>query len=468
MNPSNIRIYIVDDELTIRVGIALALQHEFQIQTFEAAEAAIEDLTGSAQPPDLVLLDIGLPGMNGVDALRIMKAMKPDLQVIMITAYEDVDTAVTAMKLGAYDYVIKPLQMESLTVTINNALDSLRLHQEVQALQEQFLLEHHPYFVGESDAIIEVMDLVKQVAASPDTTILILGETGTGKELVADTIHFRSPNFKGPLVKVNCASFPRNLIESELFGYESGAFSGAKKGGKKGLIEQAESGTLFLDEIADLSFEAQSKLLRFLENGEFYRLGGTKLVRVQARVVAATNQDLEAMIAEGRFRKDLYYRLGVIKVRLPSLAERPADILPFARYFLAFFSKKFNKHFRGFSDEAEKALLDHPWGGNVRELKNCLQRGVLMGCGSELTCLDLGLKAKNRTEEKVCAIHIPQEIGDDLDLPALLHRIEKSYLEQALEKAGGNESAAARILNMNHHTFRYRWRKLHGLQSGEQ
>ncbi|MBW1798971.1 MAG: sigma-54-dependent Fis family transcriptional regulator, partial [Deltaproteobacteria bacterium] len=317
-------IYIVDDEKTIREGVSMALEADYSVKAFATAETAIDAIKENL--PDLVLLDIGLPGMNGIEALGLIKDLSPDILVIMITAYEDIKNVISTMKLGAYDYVVKPLHMDALEVTIGNALESIRLRKEVQALHEKYLKENLPCFVGESDAIQDVMGFIGTVAKSPDTPILIIGETGTGKELLASAIHYRSPNFKGPFMTVNCAAIPKDLIESELFGYEKGAFSGASPSGKNGLIEEAENGTLFLDEVGDLAMEAQAKLLRFLEMGEFYRVGGTKKLRIQTRVVSATNKDLHTMIEKDRFRKDLYYRLGVIEVQVPSLNERRDDI----------------------------------------------------------------------------------------------------------------------------------------------
>ena len=285
-------IYIVDDEQTIREGITMALETKYQVKAFPTAETAIDVI--KSYPPDLVLLDIGLPGMNGIEALRKIKSLYPNILVIMITAYEDIDTVISAMKLGAYDYVVKPIHMDGLEVTIRNALETISLRKEVQILQEKYLKENLPCFIAESNAIQDVMDFIGMVAKSPDTPILIFGETGTGKELIASAIHYRSPNFKNPLVTVNCASIPRDLVESELFGYEKGAFSGASPSGKKGLIEEAANGTLFLDEVGDLSLEAQAKLLRFLENGEYYRVGGTKKLQILTRVVSATNKNLRA------------------------------------------------------------------------------------------------------------------------------------------------------------------------------
>jgi len=456
-------IYIIDDEKSITDSVSIALEDDYRVKTFGDAETAIEAL--KAETPDLILLDIGLPGMNGIDALRRIKVAYPDVLVIMITAYEDIDTVIAAMKLGAYDYVVKPLYMDGLEVTIRNALETLRLRKEVRSLQEAHLKENIPCFIAESHAIQDVMEFIKMVAQSPDTPVLIMGETGTGKELLASTIHYNSPNFKEPFATVNCAAIPKDLIESELFGYEKGAFSGAGATGKKGLIEEAANGTLFLDEVGDLSLEAQAKLLRFLELGEFYRVGGTKKLHIDTRVVSATNKDIDRMIEDGRFRRDLYFRLGVIKVIAPSLNERPDDIIPLTKYFLQEFSLKFGKKFRGISPDAETVLLAHNWTGHVRELKNLLERAVLIGKGPILVPSDLGLEDRYQVKSD-------EPIGDKVELPPfppegvnldpLLKSYEKHYIEQALKIAKGNESKAAKLLNINHHTFRYRKKKLLG------
>jgi DNA-binding NtrC family response regulator len=454
-------IFIVDDEESIREGLAHALRSGYKVRAFPAAEPALEAIREAL--PDLVLLDLGLPGMSGIDALGEVKALSPDILVVVITAYEDVKSVVAAMKNGAYDYIVKPLQMSTLEVTIRNALESVRLKKEVRDLQEKYLRENLPCFVGESNTIQDVMELVSTLAKSPDTPILILGETGTGKELVAGAVHYRSPNFKGPLVCVNCAAIPKELIESELFGYEKGAFSGASATGKKGLVEQAAGGTLFLDEVGDLSMEAQAKLLRFLEEGEFYRVGGTKKHHVHTRVVSATNKDLGTLIGKGLFREDLYYRLAVVKVQVPSLNERPDDIVPMARYFLLEFSRKFGKEFTGISPEAEAALNAYRWKGNVRELKNLVERGALLGKGTELTLRELGMEisgaAENGNKEKDRTA-FPAFPPEGIDLVSVQEAMEKHFIEEALKRTGGNESQAAKLLNLNHHTFRYRRKKL--------
>jgi DNA-binding NtrC family response regulator len=323
---------VVDDEESIRDAAELNLT-EYKVKTFANAEEAIEAV--QLEPPDLILQDIGLPGMDGVECMERIKQAAPQVLFIMITAYEDVETVVRAMRLGAYDYVVKPLHIDTLKQKIENALETISLRKEVQAIQQRYLEENLPLFIGESNSIQNVMEFVERVAKSPDVPVLILGQTGTGKELIAGAIHYKSPNFKGPLVTLNCAAIPAELLESELFGYEPGAFSGAKPGGKPGLIEKAKGGTLFLDEVGELSPEAQAKLLRFLDSGEYYRVGGAGPRKVKTRVVSATNRDLEAMMEAGTFRRDLYFRLAMVKVKVPSLERRPGDILPIARHFFA-------------------------------------------------------------------------------------------------------------------------------------
>ncbi len=453
-------VYVVDDEQTIREGIAMALEADYQMRAFSAAKAAMAAI--KENPPDLVLLDIGLPDMNGIEALRQIKGLYPGVLVIMITAYEDFDTVISAMKLGAYDYVVKPIHMENLSVIVHNALESIRLRKEVKILQEKLLHENLPCFIEESHAIRDVMEFIGMIARSPDTPILILGETGTGKELIASAIHYRSPNFRGQFITVNCAAIPRDLIESELFGYEKGAFTGASALGKKGLIEEAADGTLFLDEVGDLSPEAQAKLLRFLEAGDFYRVGGTKKMRVQTRVVSATNKDLNSMMEKGQFRKDLFFRLGVIKVEIPSLNERRDDIIPLAKYFLIEFNRKFDKNFTAISPAAESALMAYKWVGNIRELRNLMERAVLTGKGPELTVQDLGIEDAGRSGDSayMTDVGLMDLPPTGIDLPSVQDSLEKFYIREALRMAKGNESKAAALLNLNHHTFRYRRRKL--------
>lgn len=453
-------IFIVDDEPGIRKGISIRLKKLYRIKSFPDAESAIETL--EKQQPDLILLDIGLPGMSGIEALEQIKKNWPEILVIMATAYEDIKTVISAMKLGAHDYIVKPIQMDSLKVTVKNALETIKMRKEIQALQAKYIKENLPCFVGKSNAIQDVMNFVDKVAQSPDAPVLILGESGTGKELIASAIHYKSPNYQGPFITINCASIPKELIESELFGYEKGAFSGAKESGKKGLVEQAENGTLFLDEVGDLGMEAQAKLLRFLEDGEYYRVGGVKKRQLSVRVVSATNKKMEEMAQQGKFREDLYYRLAVVTIKIPSLNERKDDIIPIANYFLMEFGEKYGKNFQGLSDKARDFLLNYNWKGNIREMKNIIERGALIGEGPQLQVEHIGLNMSQKNsdspgqEEPGLFGPLPE---DGLDLNAL----EEHYIREAYKKAGNNDAKAARLLNMTYYSFRYKKKKFKDL-----
>ncbi|MCF8032618.1 MAG: sigma-54 dependent transcriptional regulator [Desulfarculaceae bacterium] len=450
-------IFVVDDEESIRDAAELGLT-EYKVRTFASGEEAVAAVEREA--PDLILQDIGLPGMDGVECMRRIRRIAPEVLFIMITAYEDVDTVVGAMRSGAHDYVVKPLHLETLKSKIANALETIRLRKEVRAIQKRYLEENLPLFIGESNTIQNVMEFVTRVAASPDVPVLILGQTGTGKELIAGAIHYQSPNFQGPLVTLNCAAIPAELVESELFGYEAGAFSGAKPGGKAGLIEKAAGGTLFLDEVGELSLEAQAKLLRFLDAGEYYRVGSSEPHRAEARVVSATNRDLEEMMDQGSFRRDLYFRLAMVKVELPSLQRRPEDILPIARHFLHEFNQKYDRCFTGMDPEAEAWLQGRAWQGNVRELKAVIERGVLMGREPLLGPADLDQGGGDASGAG--GQDLPELEQGGLALEEVMRDTERRYFERALQMSQGNESKAAELLGMNYHTFRYRKKKLLG------
>lgn len=455
-------IYIVEDEPLLANGIAKNLKASYQAKIFFNAMDALNAMHG--EEPDLVILDIRMPGMDGLLALEEMKKIHPNLLIIMTTGITDAETVVKAMRLGAYDYIVKPIDIGLLKITISKALETIRMKNDIQFFQEKCLAENLPCYIAESKAIQDVMDFVKNVAKSPDTPILILGESGTGKELLASAIHYHSPNFRGPFVQINCAAMPSNLLESEVFGYVKGAFSGASATGKIGLIEEAAGGTLFLDEVGDLSLDAQAKLLRFLDNGEFYRVGSTKIKRVKVRIVAATNKDIQKMIRDETFREDFFFRISVIKIQVPSLNDRREDILPIARKFLNDYAEKFEKHFHSISPEAEKALHHNDWKGNIRELKNVVERGVLVEAGPELQLNDFKRQidcdaTRSGNDPSNPFPPIPE---NGMDLNAFLSSIEKQYIRQALEKAMGKETDAAKLLGMKYTTLRYRKRMLLG------
>ena len=452
----NYSLLIIDDEESIRDSLSMALGRQYHVSTCASGKEALACLPALA--PDLVLLDIGLPDISGLEVLGGIRQQSPHAAVIMITAFEDLDTVISAMKRGAFDYLLKPLRMDALKLCLERAGSSIRLGKEIRLLQDKALREQIPFFVAESEALTDVVQTVAKVAVSPDTPVLIEGDTGTGKELIASAIHYRSPNFRGPLITVNCAAIPSELIESELFGYAPGAFSGAGKKGKTGLVEEAAGGTLFLDEIGELPQSAQAKLLRFLQEGEFYALGSTVKRTVRTRVVAATNRNLEDMVRQGTFRQDLFYRLAVVRIRVPSLSRRTEDILPLARLFLHQYGEKFGKKFTDLTQTACAALLGHAWTGNVRELRNIMERATLMACGPELDATDLWL-AGECTPTRATA-DAPLLTRDGVDLPDVLQELERRYYEEALRLMDGNESQAARLLNVSRDTFRYRRGKL--------
>jgi DNA-binding NtrC family response regulator len=452
-------LFVVDDDETSRQIMSFVLERVYGVRAFSTAEDALDAL--QSERPDLILLDVGLPGMSGVDALKVIKATYPEVLVIMVTAYGDIETVIAAMKLGAYDYVVKPFHVDALKICVENALQTIRMRKEIQAMQERALRENVPCFVAESNAIQDVMQLVETVARSPEAPALILGESGTGKELIASTIHYKSQNYKGPFVTLNCAAIPRDLLESELFGYVKGAFTGAADSGKEGLVERAAGGTLFLDEVGDLSPEAQAKLLRFLDSGELYRLGSTRKQHIRTRIVSATNKDLEELIGQNRFRKDLFYRLSVIRIEVPSLNRRREDIVPIASYYLVEFSNKYGKRFHDISQEAREALTGYDWKGNVRELRNVIERCVLLENGPEITISGLrlqGIGATPRADEDSSAWkgEFPPLPDEGINLEAL----EEHYLKAALRRTKGNDVQAAKLLGMSYYAFRYRKKQM--------
>ncbi|MCG8334848.1 MAG: sigma-54 dependent transcriptional regulator [Proteobacteria bacterium] len=455
---SRYSIFLIDDEESIRKGIGVSLKKEYEIETFADAESALQKFTKKI--PDLILLDIGLPGMNGIEALKEIKKIDPRIIVIMITGFEEIDTVISSMKAGAYDYIVKPVRLKVLKHCLNKALETIRLQKEVRELQEKAVSENMPCIIGESNVIQHIIQFIRKAASSPDTPILITGESGTGKDLIAKAIHYQSPNFAGPYVTLNCAAIPNELIESELFGYEKGAFSGAQPSGKKGLLEEADGGTLFLDEIGDLSLNAQAKLLRWLEDGTYYRVGGTAEWRSTVRVVSATNKNIEQLIEERRFRLDLYYRIGVISIEIPSLNDRNEDVIPIAEYYLNEFSKKLNKSFAGFTPETEIFLKNHHWNGNIRELKNMIERGAIIGSGDFLAPEDLGFSGAPLQDSKSSGnIELSNEFPGLPPGGINLEKLERHLILEALKQAEGNDTKAAKLLGLNYYAFRYRRKK---------
>ena len=435
-------LLIADDDPGLRESLERTLTREgYRVILASDGNAALERL--QAGGVDLVLTDLKMPGLSGIELLRAVKAIAADVDVILLTAFGTVEEAVKAMKEGAYDFLTKPFQRAQLLRLIRQALERRVLIQQNRALQQRLddLLAQGAV-VGSSPAFRRMMTLVEQVADS-SATVLIQGESGTGKELVARTIHARSARSRGPLVAVNCAALPETLLESELFGYEKGAFTGAA-GRKEGRFELADGGTLFLDEVSDLSPVTQPKILRVLQEGEFERLGGTKSLRVDVRIVAATNQELAQMVREKRFREDLYYRLNVITLIVPPLRERREDIHVLAQHFLRVYSAKNNRRLEGFTDDAIRRLEAYAWPGNVRELENVIERGVVLARGALMDVADL-------PEEIAGATPLPEGVLS-VRIGTPLAEVEARLLEETLRATKGNKTLTAKLLGIDPRT----------------
>ncbi|MDY0291094.1 MAG: sigma-54 dependent transcriptional regulator [Desulfuromonadaceae bacterium] len=450
----NQQILVVDDEQLIRWSLEKNLvKHGFLVQTAASGEQALEIIGKDA--PDLVLLDISMPGIDGLRTLEEIKKSDPLVAVVMITALGVLETAVKAMQLGAFDYIHKPFNMDELFVVIQKALENRALKQEVERLRRENKRSFGMgQIVAESQQMRAVMKVVNKVARSDAGTVLIQGESGTGKELIARALHEGSTRADGPFMAINCAAVPETLLESELMGHEKGAFTDAKTQ-KKGLFEMAHGGTVFLDEIGDMQMGMQAKLLRVLEERSFRRVGGSKDVRVDVRIVAATNKELLQEIEDGSFRKDLYYRIQVIPVYLPPLRERREDILPLARFFVERFNQEFGKQVKGFTPQAERYLQVYDWPGNIRELRNIIEREVILEDVEYL-----GLASLPRTAGEGLLYEgagrydfvLPPD-GVDIEM------VEKQLIEQALQLCGNNQSRAARKLSLGIDAFRYRMKK---------
>jgi len=468
------KILVVDDERLVRWSLRQKCE-EWGYQVLEAAGGDPGLRLAQQESPDLVLLDVRMPDLNGIRVLEQIKKSLDAPPVIMITADPQLDDVKNALKLGAYDFVGKPLDFEELRVTIQNALEANRLRTEVQSLRGE-VRRHTGYhdFVAVSPKTTELMSFVEKVAASEATTILVQGESGTGKDLVAKTIHYESARQNGPFVAINCSAIPETLMEAELFGHEKGAFTDAKQM-KKGLFEAANGGTLFLDEIGELSPLLQAKLLRVLEDQVIRRVGGVRDMQVDVRVIAASNRDLERAVREGHFRQDLYYRLAIIAIFIPPLRERSADILPLVDFFIDWYNRKFKKSVRGITPETRRLLLAHTWPGNVRELKNSIERAMILEDESVLRPVYLPFAVGEAARSGLTAFErssAPSDSGgkplpNGRALPRLyipeegtsLEEVERAMVELAMRQANGNQTHAARLLDISRDALRYKLKK---------
>ncbi len=454
------KILVIDDEKLLRWSIEQNLSKEGY--TVISAEKGLEGLDlFYAEQPDIVLLDIHLPDISGLNVLESIKKESSSAIVIMITAFGDIQTAVTTIKLGAYDFVEKPFNMEKLKILISKALETVILRKEVSQFRTQISKQFgFTNIIGKSEQMMKILDLARKVAKSDATTILLQGESGTGKDLIAKVIHYESSRAARPFMDINCTALPDTLIESELFGFEKGAFTDAKQM-KKGLFELSDGGTIFLDEIGDLKLSTQAKLLKVIENKTFKRVGGIRDITVDLRIIASTNKKLSEEVKKENFREDLYYRLKVIPIELPLLRERPDDILLLARFFIDQFNRDFKKNVKGLSRETEKAFLAYSWPGNVRELKNVIERAMILENDEYILHEHLPIEFTAKSEG-------PSEISSgQITLPVAgldIEEVEKELIRQALEQTRYNQTKAARLLNLTRDALRYRMQKFGFLQ----
>ncbi|RME65141.1 MAG: sigma-54-dependent Fis family transcriptional regulator, partial [Nitrospirae bacterium] len=450
------KILVVDDEKLLRWSLEQNLTKAgYEVLSADKGRLAVDLF--KQERPDVVLLDIHLPDISGLKVIEEIKAVDQNAVVIMITAYGDIETAVKSMKAGAYDFVEKPFNMEKLNILIDKALETVSLKREVSELRSELKSKYgFDSIIGQSAQMQQVFEMIKKVAASDASTVFISGESGTGKDLVARVIHYESRRADRPFLEINCTAIPETLIESELFGYEKGAFTDAKTL-KKGLFELADGGSIFLDEIGDMKLHTQAKLLKVLETKSFKRIGGVKDISVDVRIIAATNKNLEEEVKKGNFREDLYYRLKVIPIHLPPLRERDDDILLLAKYFIDMYNREFKKSVKGLSKEVERLFLSYAWPGNVRELKNVIERVMILENTDYI-----------KPEHLPPEIHNPGEVQKrnvsalEIDIPAGgldIEEVEKKLIERALEVTKGNQSKAARLLNLSRDAFRYRMQK---------
>lgn len=458
------RILIVDDEQSVRYSFRRAFGNDYQIVTAETGEEALAEIEKTS--PELVFLDIRMPQGSGLEVLKKIKVYHPRLPVIIMTAYDDTATAIEAMKLGAFDYVPKPFENREIRAIIEKAFEAYQMRKDTILFQEETTSDREDEIIGSSRVMREIYKTIGRVAES-DTTVLIQGESGTGKELVARAIHNHSRRKGKPFLAINCAAIPEPLLESELFGYEKGAFSGADSR-KIGKFEQSHTGTIFLDEIADMSLFTQAKILRVLQDQTFERLGGKETIKVDIRILAATNQNLERAVFEKRFREDLFYRLNVVTLFLPPLRERPEDIHELVDYFINRFKRQVPSPVQGISSEVLRLFKSFSWPGNVRELENVLKKAVILSKSTVLTQQDFPFLSDleerssdlNRFEKELSRLlEIPFQIKDQLRggiYPGVIELVERHLIQKTLREVGNNQVKAAEVLGINRLTLRKR------------
>jgi DNA-binding NtrC family response regulator len=449
------RILVIDDEPILRDSLEIALKASgYDVTTARTGEEGLELF--KSERPDLALLDHWLPGINGDEVLRQIKEREPEIPVIVMTAQGSIELAVQSMKIGAFDFLVKPFDLDQIEALVKKGLERVRLKKEVEWLRAQYQERFRSGgIVGVSRQMKAVLEMAEKLAQSSDTTVLIEGETGTGKELLAEYIHFLSLRSPFPFIPINCGAIPKDLFESELFGYEKGAFTGALEKGKVGKVEAAEKGTLFLDEAGELSPSAQVKVLRVLEEKEYFKVGGIEKKKADVRITAATNKDLESEVKKGIFRDDLYFRLNVVRLHIPPLRDRREDILPLFSFFMDRFNEQFKKGFVTISEEAKERIMAYPWPGNIRELRNAAERIILLEKGDTILGDHVSFMAEKGgfTERRVPFKPVIPSQGIVLD------DVEKEYILEALQMKKGNKNQAAKLLGISRSALLYRMEK---------
>lgn len=451
------RILVVDDEESIREFLDIMLRKEgYDVSCVEDGQKAIDILKKKSF--DLVISDLQMPNVTGIELLKHCRDSYPDVLFMMITAFGTAESAVEAMKMGAYDYITKPFKIDEVRINIANALRSRNLEVENRVLRKELQKEYSfQNLVGNSEAMHKIFDLIRKVSDAP-TNVLVTGESGTGKEMVAKAIHFNSPLKDRPFVSVNCGAIPENLVESELFGHKKGSFTGAVAD-KEGLFEVADGGTLFLDEIGELPLNSQVRILRAIQEKTIRRVGGTEDIKVEVRIVAATNRDLEQMVQQGTFRQDLYYRLNVINIKTPSLRERRDDIPLLAAHFLQKYNERFGKAIQSISKEAMDLLRKYDFPGNVRELENIVERTVALESGATVLSESLPQFVNTPSGRKMVSSDGIDITDEGIDLQKVLDQLEKELLVKAIHQANGVKKRAAKLLGITFRSMRYRVEK---------
>tara|TARA_B100001248_G_scaffold260619_1_gene249357 strand:- start:1234 stop:2643 length:1410 start_codon:yes stop_codon:yes gene_type:complete len=459
------KILVVDDEESIREFLDIMLRKEgYDVSLAEDGAKAQELLKKKSF--DMIISDLQMPNVTGIELLKYVKDNYPEIVFMMITAFGTTESAVEAMKLGAYDYLTKPFKIDEVRILINNALRAQALESENRTLKKELGKEYNfSNLIGNSDAMHRVFDIVKRVAATP-TNVLIVGESGTGKEMVAKAIHYNSSEKDKPFVTVNCGAIPESLMESEMFGHKKGSFTGAVSD-KPGLFEVADGGTLFLDEVGELPLSIQVKLLRAIQERVIRRVGGTDDIKVDIRLIAATNQDLEDMVKKGTFREDLYYRLNVIQLRMPPLRERKDDIPVLAKHFLKKYNERLGKSVNGISEEAMSQLKTYHYPGNVRELENIMERTLALEGGATILPESLPPFVHTNEGRKLASAYEIEIQDDGVDLERIIEQIEKELIIKAIHKSKGVKKRAAKLLGISFRSMRYRVDK-YGLGSDDE